>query len=192
VLIARSEVTRVSDPDMIDGTVGVEPWFLSARSAGRSDTEALASGAIDMARFSELVQALLLLRPDGRMDHQWLAGHEPAFAPLPAWRILAPFFSRHKVRVAGQETRLRPAATWARELVTGGLEHVLAAALLRWTLAGLPPVYSRRSVPVLANRVDGVPLAAALLCSAGPADIDEAVRAVVDHELQPTSQGEPS
>lgn len=192
VLVARSEKARVPGSGVTDGPMGIEPWFTVARSAGRGDAEALAMGAIDMKRFSELVQALMLLKPDARVEHQWRGRQEPAGPPLPAWRILAPFFSRHRASAVGGDDRLRPASTWARELVSGGIEHVLTSALLKWTLAGLRPVYTRRSVPVLASGVDGVSLAASLLCSATRADIDEAAFAILDLEPRPTSEGEPS
>lgn len=192
VLVARSEAARVPDPERTDGPAGIEPWFGVGPSAGRGDVEALASGAIDSARLSELVQALLLLRPDPSVHQPWREHEETAGPVLPAWRILAPFFARPRNRGAGSVVRLRPASTWARELVNGGIEHVLASALLRWTLAGLQPVYSRQSVPLIASSVNGISLAAALLCSPSRADVAGAVRAVVDVDLEaPTmSKGE--
>lgn len=192
VLVARSESARLSGPEVINETVGIEPWFAAGRPAGRGDVEALAIGAVDVARFAELVQALLLLKPDARVDHQWQGGQDAAGPLLPAWRVLAPFYSRHSICVAGKQIRLRPAATWARELVSGGIDHVLTSALLWWTLAGLPPVYSHRSVPVMAAGVDGSLLATALLCSATRADMDGATQAVVDLEQQTASEREAS
>lgn len=190
VLVARSDAARVPDRERADGPIGIEPWFTFARSSGLGDAEALASGAVDLARLSALLQALLLLRPDFRVDHRWQMIEGPAGLLSPSWRILAPFFTRHEVRFGGEVVRLRPATTWARELISGGLEQVLAAALLRWTLAGLPPVYSPRSVRVLARGVDGISLAAALLCTAGRADIVGAADAVVDLEAPTMSKGE--
>lgn len=191
LLVARSEGARASD-ERAEGSAGVEPWFGLSEPAGRGDAEALAVGAIDLKRFSDLLQALLLVRPDPPAHHRWLQGPEPRGPASPAWRILAPFFSRHEVRLAGEGVRLRPRSTWAREIVNGGVEQVLGSAILRWTLAKLPPVYDRRSVPVIARGVDGVALAAALVCSASRADIDGAARAVVDLEPQSVSKGEAS
>lgn len=192
VLVARSEAARVLDPDGAERPMGIEPWFALTRSAGRGDAEALASGAIDPARLSDLLEALLLLRPDAQVDHRWRVHEESARMVSPAWRILAPFFSRHEVHVSGKVKRLRPAPDWVRGLVSGGLEQVLGAALLRWRMAGLPPVYTAQSVPVIARRVDGISLAAALLCSASHADINEAGAAVLDLEAQTTSKGDES
>jgi hypothetical protein len=77
-------------------------------------------------------------------------------------------------------------------LLNGGVEQVLASAILRWSLAKLPTVYDRRSVRVIAGGVDGASLAAALACSPSRADINGAARAVVDLESQPMSKGEAS
>jgi len=191
LLVVRSEGTLAPD-DRAEGSTGVEPWFGVSKSAGGGDSEALAVGAIDLDRFSALLQALLLVRPDPPAHHQWLPGQEPGAPASPAWRILAPFFSRHDVRRAGEGERLRPRSTWPREIISGGVEQVLASAILQWSLAKLPPVYDRRSVRVIARGVDGVSLAAALACAASRDDIDGAARAVGGLESQPMSKGEAS
>ncbi len=190
VLVARSEAARLPDLDRAEGLTGIEPWFGVARLAGRGDVEALAGGAIDLARFSDLVQALLLLRPDPSRCQPWRASEQSAGPATPAWRILAPFYARPEDRGSGRVRCLRPRSTWARELTCGAVESVLASALLQWTVNGLEPVYGPGSVPIIARGVDGIPLAAALLCPPSRTDVAGAVHAVVDLEAPTMSKGD--
>ncbi len=188
VLVARSEGALSVEGVGAERPVGVEPWFAVAQLAGRGDAEALAGAAVDLTRLSDLLAALLLLRPEPGWHHQWRAHDEPFRPVSPAWRVLAPFFSRHAVPVP--RGRLRPESTWARQLLCGGLDHVLGAALLRWRQAGLLPIYDRRSIPLLARGVDGSCLSAALLCAVHPADIEVALGAVIDPEPPDLLEGE--
>jgi hypothetical protein len=189
VLVARSEKARAPESEGED-VKGIEPWFIEGPAVAPGDVEAFVGGALDLPRLSLLVEALLLLRPDARTSHLWRR-HDDIRAPIvPAWRILAPFFSREVLRVGERVVRLRPGSTWARELDSGGVERVLTAALLRWKLAGLPPVYRAQSISLVA-KVDGVSLAASLLCIPAKADIDGDFKAVVDFEAL-TLKGEAS
>jgi CRISPR-associated protein Csx17 len=191
VLVERSEEARNRDGDAPERREGIAPWFPAACSAGQGDTEALASGVVDLHRFSDLVEALLLLRPDSQMTYRWTAISSSAGIFSPAWRILAPFYAQPGSRPA-EAASLRPEASWARGLIAGAVEPVLTEALLRWRQARLLPVYTGRSVPVIARGVDGIFLAAALLCAAPRRDIDAAFNSVIDPESQILSKGDAS
>lgn len=191
VLVARSEAERVDRSPERARPAGVEPWFPMARSPISGDAEAFAAGGVDLDRFGELLAGLLLLAPEPRRsDYRWRVPERAPHLISPAWRVLVPFFSRHAVPTGGEVVRLRPQLGWARRLRSGDGEGVLTDALLRWQLAGFSPVYGRRSALALATGVNGVVLAAALMCGASRSDVQRAAAAVTSPESDPQSEGE--
>ncbi|MGQ0617890.1 MAG: type I-G CRISPR-associated protein Cas8g1/Csx17 [Acidimicrobiia bacterium] len=190
-LVVRSEAERAAPDDEEPASGWCEPWFPAAVPAATGDAEALAAGRVDLARISDLVCALLLLSPEPRFaGHRWTTpGPLPALA-VPAWRVLAPFYSSNRVGRLGQPIPLRPRSGWARRLVADNCAGVLADALLRWEQAGFKPVYRRRAVEALAVGIDGRRLAAALLCGATRSDVRMAAGAVVQPESEEPSEGD--
>lgn len=183
-LVARCEVARRvpdsgSDP-AADRRLAA-PWFRRGVLTRTGDLERLAAGDADEDRLGELLVGFLLLGPRPPYPHhvwerstgQRLA---PPIPPVPAWRLLAPFFSCYPM--AGG-VRLHPAPGWARRIVAGDLAGVLADALVRWRQAGLTPVYDRSRVDAIADATDPGRLATALLISAPPADLDNLLVQVV-------------
>lgn len=173
-----------------DGAGAAEPWFPVIVDPGPGDVEAFAAGrrgTIDTDRLAELLPGLLLLapRPSG-LAHRWSVEGNAAPAVVPAWRVLAPFFSRHPVPLPGRPVRLHPRPDWPRRLVAGDVEAVLDDALLRLRMARLTPRY--RSVGRLHKGVDCRALAASLLFGASRADLRRALRSVVtDLDVDPSA-----
>lgn len=180
-LVARSEAQRSVTYDYEEIPGGGEPWFPAALNAKSGDAEALAADAVDLDRFGRLLRALLLLQPEPRFDGPpWRATEQTRSRPDPAWRLLAPFYSRHPLPMnqGNPSVRLRPRTSWARRLVAGDVEGVLADALLRWRLAERPTNYRRSSAATLARMANGPRLAAALLTCPPPGDLRRAAKAV--------------
>lgn len=177
-LIARSEM----DPDSPGGGAPrqgsrgeVEPWFEASVWPGGGDSELLAGGGVDVERLGRLLSGLLLLAPrPPDVKLQWRAGDDHIPEPVPAWRILVPFFASIRIDIGSEPLRLRPAPTWARRLASGNVAGVLAEALVRLQEAGLATVYDRRRVDTIASGVHGHLLAASLLCGATRRDVSRA------------------
>lgn len=182
-LIARSELDPLapSGGGSRERSRGeAEPWFDASLWPGGGDSELLAGGGVDVERLGRLLSGLLLLAPrpqDVRL--RWRAGEGQIPEPVPAWRILVPFFAGIRIDRGSGPVRLRPATTWARRLTGGNVAGVLAEALIRWQQAGFATVYDRRRVEAIASGVDGHLLAASLLCGASRRDVNRAFDAVV-------------
>ena len=197
-LVSRSEAQRHEQPPASDGradTTGTcQPWFPVFWPAGSGDAELLAAGQVDVNRLERLLRALLLLEPDGPLrGFSWRDHSTPVATPVPAWRLLAPFYARARPAPSVADgDPLRPRTRWARRLVNGDVEGVVADALVRWKLAGLVPRFSRASAGAIAHGVDPRCLGAALLTCPTLSDIRSAVAAVTGPlDLEP-SQGDPS
>ena len=163
-------------------TPGVEPWFPQTIDAGSDDAELLACGLVDMDRLGNLMKGLILLRPE-----PWIVEHrlvsKPAATVSPEWRLLAPFFSRHSVRVNGTSTRLYPLGRWSVQIASGSYASVCREALVRLRMAGLNTIV--RSLPTGADGIPGSLLAASLLASPPRRDVAEALRSVARADDQP-------
>ncbi len=191
VLIARSEAQRLDQTAQLIDRRGVEPWFPVSFAARSDDAEALAAGMVDFRRLANLLSALLLLGPvTSRVEHAWKVPTMSRLVVVPAWRILAPFYSRHPIVWSGRSVRLRPDMGWARRMRSGDVGEVIRAALVRWEQAGFAPIYARRSAAVVGERADGPQLAAALLCGATRADVRHATAAVSSRDPESSLQGE--
>lgn len=162
------------DPDV--SLPGVEPWFVFGRSVAREHVEAFAAGQLDDRRITEWLLGLLLL------DWEWTS--TPATGaimstvaprPVPAWRLLAPFFSARFVTVRASDSgrllrlRLRPEAAWPSQLVADELERVLRHVTHRQRVAGLRPLVGSDMRTVAASTT-GPRVAAALLPHLGPSE----------------------
>lgn len=169
VLAERSAEDRTSSAqDARIELLGVEPWFKFGREVEAVTVEAFAGGHLDMRRIENMLDALLLFGwewdeqrpPDSR------GGHLTA-SPVPAWRLLAPFFAPMAV---GRRTergrwtpilRLRPQPDWAPQLTANHVPAVAHAALQRLRVAGLSPLV--QDVDALAAGSEGTAIACALL-----------------------------
>jgi len=182
LLVVRSEAERAARADA-EVAEACQPWFAWSIGARTGDAEARGAGQRGLARLGDLVAGLLLLAPRREPDrYRWpKASRVPAV--VPAWRVLAPFYARHPLRSA--RARPHPRAGWARQLVAGNVDDVIAEALLRWQQVGLGPIYGRRSVEALSAGVDGRLLAAALMCGATVGDVEDAARAVAPQHEEP-------
>lgn len=182
-LIARSEMESVGPGGGVprERSRGeAEPWFDARLWPGARDSELLAGGGIDVERFGRLLSGLLLLAPRPQAVRlQWRVGDDQIPEPVPAWRILVPFFAGIRIDLGSGPLPLRPAPTWARRLASGNIAGVLADALVRWQEAGVATVYDRRRVDLIASGVDGHLLAASLLCGATRRDVNRAYDDVV-------------
>lgn len=201
VLVARCEAAR-RDPEPASESSGVRgraaPWFRDGVWTRSGDLERLAAGEMDEARLGELLVGFLLMGPRPPYPRPvWKRSPDrrpaPPIPPVPAWRILAPFFSAHPLAGA---LHLHPAQGWARRIVAGDLEGVLADALVRWQQEGLNPVYDRSRVDAIADSTHPARLASALLISAPPQDLETLLVQVVpdlepilDQPSEPTLEG---
>lgn len=192
VLVTRSMAERV-DRAHDDVGRGVEPWFPAAFDAQPGDAETFASGQVDHARLSDLLSALLLLSPQpSRVRHQWGSDVARRRAVVPAWRLLAPFYSRHRLPLPSDLTRLRPELDWAQRLRRGDVAGVVGEVIVRWAQAGVPTIYNRRAAAVIAEQTSGPQIVAALACGATRADVRQAMDAVSAFDTESSSQGAPA
>lgn len=182
-LIARSEM-GVAAPDGSSrrgrSRGEAEPWFDASVWPRGGDCELLAGGGVDVERLGRLLSGLLLLAPRPQdVPLLWRADGDQIPEPVPAWRILVPFFARIRIDAESGPLSLRAAPTWARRLASGNVAGVLAEALIRWQEAGFATVYDCRRVDTIARGVDGHLLAASLLCGATRRDVNRAFDDVV-------------
>lgn len=140
--------------------LGVNPWFEFGWQVPAAVAEAMAGGQLDWNRLRDLVRGLLLL------NWEYADSPNPPLAvegnplPVPAHRLLAPFFSPRALRQPGgtptsasaPTLRLRPQAGWARLLAADRVAEVSAAATNRLRVAGLIPAVNALSTPAWGNR----------------------------------------
>lgn len=173
---------RTSGPGSLDHVGhGVDLGFAFQRSTPISAVLDTASGRLDALRLSTLLSGLLLL--DWRTRDEARAYHpEGSRAPTwigPAAAIFLPFFHGRPVEIGGRDVLLRVEPSWPRLLAAGRVAEVLADAVRRLRMAGLPaaPVDPRAA----AADQDGRWLSVAALCRLGHAD----ARSLIAHACPP-------
>lgn len=164
VLVFRSRRVPTNGDTTADvKLLGVNPWFDFGWQVPAAVAEAMAGGQLDWSRLRDLVRGLLLLDwdyadpPDAPLA---VEGHP---LPVPAHRLLAPFFSPRALRQPGgtptsgsaPTLRLRPQAGWARLLATDRVAEVSSGATFRLRVAGLIPAVKAPSTPARGNRRTG-------------------------------------
>lgn len=181
---------RLRNLDSFDEQVGVIPAWPFGPAAPSSACEALAGGVLDERRLDELVRALLILSPTSGRQQPLSAPDQNTVYPVPNWRMLAPYFARHR-KAAGRvaegdspkggsrngahgveaDIGLRAEPRWGALLVAGNVAEVLTAAHRRARIAGLRPVFDAGRLRGTTRAADyGTRLAAALLPALGADD----------------------
>lgn len=174
---AAEQTSGSPDGEML-GSQTAFRWRLAAPP---NDVISLLAGQIDEPRLADLLSALMLLDWAPLPDANW--SEETRDPPDPAWALLAPFFHGRPIGWGTDRVELKPESTWPRQLTSGRLEAVMAAALRRLGIARLQPASSDGGA-LARSTTSGPRLAAALLVPISTASAARLLRSTVPRPLE--------
>ncbi len=177
-LVRRTVI--VASRDRQGGTrgVGVQPAFSYGLSAARGSITRFLASDLDEDRLGSLFRSLLLLDWRSTDSYKSSPVEEEFEITPPVWALLAPFFHGRPIEMpSGTELTLRAEGSWPGMLRSDHIAEVVDAALRRYRVARIFPVFDRGVAQRISkNAPSGDHLAAALLLRSAPRSISRLVQ----------------